>query len=842
MASKSGKNLPKGRKGRRRESSGNDAPGFWDELPLSRRHLVVVCLLLALAAAFFSPAVFQGKELVGSDTVQSLAMAKSMVDHREETGEDPLWATNLFSGMPGYLILYYRKAIQLDEITRWARQHAWPVVQFIILILGVYVLVFQLTANPLAGLIAALAAGLTTYVPVILAVGHTSKFMAISWVPWMMAVFVQVLRSPRLIGAALFAAVLALELRSGHPQITYYAAWLLGLWWIVEGVSAFRAGKTVRFAKSTSLLFAGTVLAVLMVAQPYWAQIEYKQYSTRGGVAGASGGEAAGLAWDYAMNWSQGKAELLTLLVADLFGGGRDTYWGIKPFTEGPHYLGGIILFLAILAIIGRRSPVVRGLTVAVVVLTFFSLGKHLAWFNRPFFDYFPMFSAFRAPEMWLHMVELSLAVLAGIGAAYLVDAGDSEKRFKYSVASMGAVLGLALVLTFAGESMLSFERPNERSGAARQLAARHNVSPADPAVLEAVDRYMEGARASRIDRYKDDAIRTVVVLLIASLLLWLFLRGNIKSWALLTGMAFVVIVDLWGVGRRHLPDSSYVEGSAADQVQTYGFDRYVLDRVAEAGGPGHFRTLSLENSPVNWARPAYHYETPGGYNAAKLQVYQEFIDNVLFSPTTGMPTERGLDLTGTRFLIFDRELPGMTVVHRDPSGMLVLERSERRMRTGFVARFRVAETAADAFALLNAEDFDPSLEAVVATDPGLVAAPMDSASIARVNLVEYGPHEIIWDVETDAPRFLVTSEVYYPAGWLAYVDEVEMPIIQTNHAFRGVVIPAGSHRVRMTFDPASHRYSSAISIASTALVYGWLIVFFGVAAWRRRPGHSSAT
>lgn len=821
---------------RKRDAAETPSEGFWERLPLRTRHLTALAALLVVSAVFFAPVNFEGKTLIGSDTLQSRAMAKSMADYKKETGEEALWATNLFSGMPGYMILYPKKAVQLDVVMFWFRRHLWPTAQFFLLLSGVYALVYYLCSNSLAALIAALGAGLTTYIPIILAVGHTSKFMAISWLPWLMIAFVYAMRRPRLIGAGIFAVLLALELRSGHPQISYYAAWLFAIWWMVEATGAIRNGNVADLARSTAVLAFGTVLAVLMVAQPYWSQFEYKQFSTRGGgaAAGGQGGSSAGLAWDYAMSWSEGPAELLTFLIAGIFGGGSGsgTYWGDKPFTEGPHYLGGIILLLAVIAVIGHRSRAVYGLTLGTIVLTLFSLGKNAAWINRPLFDHFPLFSSFRAPEMWLHMVELSLAVLAGLGGAYVVAKNRDAKRRRNVFIATACVLGLSVVLTLGGDAMLSFERPGEAMQAAQQLAARQNLSPGDPAVQQAVSQYLTRVKVAREERFNRDAFRTTLMLLLAAGLLWLYFRGRVRPWALLCILAFLALFDLWGVGKRHLTGANYHEGSVDQQIQPYGFDRYIIDRVADAGGPGHFRALSLERSPTNWARPAFFYETSGGYNAAKLQVYQDFIDNIFFDPATGQPTLLGLDLTATRYVVSSRPLPGMRVAYTDPSGWLVLERVGGRPRTGFVGAFRVLPGAEDTYAALKSEDFDPSGEAVLAGDPGIEPIRIDSSSTVDVELVTYGPRDVEWDVETDAPRLLVTSEVYYPAGWEAYVDESEVPILQTNHTFRSVAVPAGKHRVRMAFNPRSHRVSSIVAIVATILVYGWLIIFAGLAWW----------
>ena len=835
MASKAGKTS--GKRGARRSKDGSwsvaQDEGIWERLPGRTRHIAVVCVLIFVSAVFFAPATFGGRKLVGSDTVQSRAMAKSLVDYRERTGEYALWATNLFSGMPGYMISYPKAVVQVDSIVSWAGRHIWPTVHFMLFLGGVYVLVFLLTTNRLAALIAALAAGLTTYVPIILSVGHSTKFAAIAWVPWLLAAFRYALKRPGWIAAGLFAILLAAELRAGHPQISYHAAWLIAIWWIVDGVGSAREGRLRQFATATAVLAFGVVLALVLVAQPYMVQFEYKQFSTRGGSAAVA--ESAGLSWDYAMSWSQGKLELLTLFVADLFGGGSGLYWGDKPPTEGPHYLGGIVLLLALIAVAGRRERVVWGLALGALILTLFALGKNAAWINRPLFDYFPLFSAFRAPEMWLHMVELSLAILAGLGAAYVVDKRADGRRKKTVLTTAGCLLGVSLILTLGGESMLSFQRPGEDAQAAMQLAARENVSPADPGVQREVRQYMMRVREERVEAFKADAVRTTVFLVIASVLLWLYFRGKARGWALLATLAALVLFDLWGVGKRHLSSDDFTDGSIDSKVAMYRFDQFIIDKVAEAGGPGHFRALSLEASPTNWARPAFHYETSGGYNAAKLQVYQELIDNVLFDPATGLPTEIGLDLTATRYVVFNRPLPGARGVYSDPTGMSVWERAERRPRNHFVGRFLLAETDEETYARLNDPAYDPIVEAVVRTEPGLEPAPIDSTSTTSVSLMAYGPREIKWDVETDRARLFVTSEVYYPAGWRAFVDDAEVPIIRTNHAFRSVAVSPGRHTVKMTFNPERHFTSVWITTVAALLVYGALAVLLGFAWVRRR-------
>jgi len=381
---------------------------------------------------------------------------------------------------------------------------------------------------------------------------------------------------------------------------------------------------------------------------------------------------------------------------------------------------------------------------------------------------------------------------------------------------------------------MLSFERNGESQQAATQIAAQNNTTPQNPAVQQAVQRYIMKARGARISQFSADARRTLLALVILWFAVFAYFARRVPAWVLGMLIALLVLFDLWGVGKRHLGDDAYTDKSTAEHVGTYGFDRYVLDRVEAAGGPGHFRTFSLEQDPTQWARPAYHYEISSGYNAAKLRLYQDLLDNFSLGNQGTPPSKTFLDITGTRLVVARHSFPDMTIAFQDKSGMLVLERNNPRARTTLVGDFVVVSTSSS-ISVLTGPDFDSTTMATVGSDPGIPTVEIDSSSIAVVRLVEYDAHTAVWAVETDVPRLLVTSEVYYPAGWTASVNGVEVPILRTNHAFRAVVVPAGESTVSMKFAPRSHTLGRTISAGATGVVYGVLILFLFIEIRRRR-------
>ncbi|HNE26869.1 MAG TPA: YfhO family protein, partial [Pseudomonadales bacterium] len=71
---------------------------------------------------------------------------------------------------------------------------------------------------------------------------------------------------------------------------------------------------------------------------------------------------------------------------------------------------------------------------------------------------------------------------------------------------------------------------------------------------------------------------------------------------------------------------------------------------------------------------------------------------------------------------------------------------------------------------------------------------------------------EVTAKVTVTQPAILVLSDTWHP-DWRATVDGVPAYIGRVNEAFRGIVLPAGEHRVCFYYDPPALRYGIYISI-----------------------------
>ena len=182
----------------------------------------------------------------------------------------------------------------------------------------------------------------------------------------------------------------------------------------------------------------------------------------------------------------------------------------------------------------------------------------------------------------------------------------------------------------------------------------------------------------------------------------------------------------------------------------------------------------------------------------------------------------------------------------QDPrTGAIVYENPSALPRAFFVDSVAVVADADAAIAAIRQPEFSPRTTAILSEPPPAGVAPVELTGAApdsgavSVALDRYTPDEIVWTVRTDRPRLFVASEMYYPAGWTAQVDDAEVPIVRVDHLLRGVSVPEGEHIVTMRFEPEAHRQSVLISWIATLLVYLGAVAFGGLVWWRR--GHPVA-
>lgn len=109
---------------------------------------------------------------------------------------------------------------------------------------------------------------------------------------------------------------------------------------------------------------------------------------------------------------------------------------------------------------------------------------------------------------------------------------------------------------------------------------------------------------------------------------------------------------------------------------------------------------------------------------------------------------------------------------------------------------------------------------AVLAPSPtakSLYRSTAGSSGSSEAQLRSYGPEELVVDVTSHQPGYLMLLDAFYP-GWKAEVDGVEVPIERADYFFRAVYLEGGQHTVVFSYAPDSFRLGLAVTLASLGL------------------------
>ena len=132
--------------------------------------------------------------------------------------------------------------------------------------------------------------------------------------------------------------------------------------------------------------------------------------------------------------------------------------------------------------------------------------------------------------------------------------------------------------------------------------------------------------------------------------------------------------------------------------------------------------------------------------------------------------------------------------------------------------------------ARLKSSTFDPLRFVTISG-----AAPQTSPAAAfksSVDTTDSNANSLTIKTQSSGPGVLLVSQTYYP-GWKATVDGTQTDVLQADVTLTGVSVPAGTHEVRLVFQPLSFRIGLGITIFSTILLLALLV--YGLRSKRQR-------
>ncbi|MBK9292673.1 MAG: YfhO family protein [Bacteroidetes bacterium] len=806
-----------------------------------------ILVFVMVTFAYLHP-LLEGKQIEQHDIAMYKGMSKEISDFRERTGKEPLWTNSMFGGMPswqisvvytGNLIRHVKKVINLGM--------SYPASTVFMYFFGFYILLLVMRVDPWLSIAGALAFGFSSYFFIILNAGHSSKANAIGYMAPVLAGIILAFRGKYAEGGLLTAIALALQLEANHLQITYYLLLLVVVLGIFQLADAIRFKTLPQFFKAFGVLLTAAIVAALTVGTNLYATWEYGKESMRGKPVLTKNVEdqTKGLDRSYITHWSYGIGETWSLMIPNAKGGAtkaigsdhpaldqasrefrralaqQNAYWGDQPGTSGPVYTGAIVVFLFVLGLFvvkGRYKWILLSGTILSILL---SWGKNFMPFTNFFLDYVPGYDKFRAVSMTLVIADLTMPLL-GFLALWEVykNPGLLGQKNKWLYIAYGATGGLALLFFLMPTVFFNFFSQYELE----QFARLRQENPADAGQ---VNLFMQELEKVRVAIFKKDAIRSFLFITLSAALIFAFTRQKIKAQWLTAALTVLVLLDMVPVDTRYLNASDFIPRRKFENpFEATTANREILQRQQP-----NERVLDLTHSTFNDATASYFHHSVGGYHGAKLQRYQDLIEHHLQpeisaiartlnnNPTLAsiqqtMRDWQALNMLNTRYIIFNPDASPITnpYAYGDawPVHSLVWVDNPNNEIDA------ISEHQLDKVAIVHRE-----FEGLLA---GLPAS--DSLS-GKVELLSYEPNHLVYKAELEKESFVVFSQIWYTAGWKAYVNGEEKPLIRANYVLRGLRLPAGESQVEMKFEPKVWRTGQAISLASSGLLIllllGWL-------------------
>lgn len=815
--------------------------------------IFVVALFTVISLAYFLVPVMQGKILYRHDSSAGRGMGHEITQYVERTGEVSRWTNSLFGGMPTYQIApsYDSKKVMevaVDAYHLWLPENVWFLFVYLI---GFYIMLRAFDFRRSLAALGSILWAFSSYFLIIIAAGHLWKVFALAYLPPMIGGIVLAYRGKYMKGLLATAIFTAFEINANHIQMTYYFLFVILFMVIAFLVDAIRNRQLARFWKASAVCVVAALIGVAMNASNLYHTWEYQKQSMRGKSELLKKNSAnqtdSGLERDYITQWSYGIGETWTLLVPNAKGGASvpmiqnsivrenanpmyeqiyqqlGQYWGEQPGTSGPVYVGAFVCMLFIFSLFIVRGPMKWALLAATILSILLSWGRNFMPFTDFFIDYIPMYSKFRTVASILVIAEFTIPLLAMMALKRIVEEKDVLRdNMKWLYLSLAMTAGVAAVMAVTGGMGFDFV-----SSAERQALSQFPPEDLNPLLADITN--------VRQMIFTADCWRTVVIIVIGTLLLLFYKAGKLKPLYMLGGIFVLCLVDMWQVDKRYLNDGMFVPRSERDTPPEMSeTDRMILEDKSL-----DYRVLNFSTNTFNENETSYFHKSVGGYHPAKLRRYQELIEAYIspemrkameaiaknggdMAAVDGNAVYPVLNMLNTKYFIMPLQ-GGDTAPIENPYAC---------GNAWFVNKVSFVDNANEELATVG--KIDVRHEAVADKKfQQTLGASTTNDSTATVTLKSYEPDRLVYDVKSTNGGVLVFSEIYYP-GWTATIDGNDVPVGRVNYVLRALNMKPGNHKVELTFKPKTVVMTERIANTASAILV-IILVAVTIAAYRKR-------
>ncbi len=817
-------------------------------------HFIAVVVFLVVSALFCKP-ILDGYVLNQHDNVGWKGMAQNAFEYKEKNGHYPLWNPNLFSGMPNYQVAMEGKSVMPDMLKIFSLGTPKPINFFFLACICFYILCLTLRIRPVIGMLAGIAYAFSTYNPVILAAGHDTQMLATALMPLILAGLISIYEKKYWLGFALTTYAAYQQIGVNHLQVTYYFFIIAALVTVAYLVKWIREKDWKHIAIAGGITIVSAIIGLAGNALILKTTSEYAKFTMRGGkdvtIEGDSVKAAStkGLDTAYAFEYSLGRAETMTFIMPNAFGGfskhmtgegsnvvkklvnkgipensaeqvaqSMPAYWG-KLYTSGPAYLGVIICLLALVGFVIVKSPLKWALLAATVLGILMSWGKYLPGFNTFLFENLPLYNKFRSPPFAQVIPQFTLGITAALALQQLLFGPKLQpldfKKILYTAAGLFALLGIMYM-------MMNYSSP---------LDGQISQSISEQAKSEDIGRsVVAGLKADRQAMFGGQLLRALGLSVLALGVIFAYYKNWIKGFVAAIILLILSTLDITIVSKGYFSNEKEPYLSErddrklfipADDYQGANFKKSDIDEQILKDKDPNFRVFNMVGTetggPFSESRTSYYHKSVGGYHPAKLRIYQDIIEKYL----SNRPSPAVLNMLNTKYIVVQDPQSGQSGVIPNPDAF---------GPSWLVKNVQVVKDRVAAIQALGSPNLKDTAIVDASFSKNVVQPQWDSASY--IKMTKYDNDAIEYEANCNGPQFAVFSEVYYPLGWNAYVDGKKTDYCNVNYILRGMSLPAGKHIVKFVFEPASvKKGTSMMFMASIAI----LLIFVGglFMAWR---------
>ena len=655
-----------------------------------------------------------------------------------------------------------------------------------------YILLMVLKIPWRIAVLGSIAFAFSTYLLIILQVGHNTKALAISYIPLVVAGLLLLKQHKLLPGFLVSLVAISLQIRANHYQMTYYMLILLGIYFIVYLVDSYRKNDVKDFITYMSLFVLAGILSLGLNAPNILSTYDYSKYSTRSqselklNPDGTEKEISTGLDYDYITQYSYGIFESLNLIAPRVQGGassedvGEDsdlyeflidnnvpkpqaesfiksvpTYWGSQPILEAPAYIGASIAFLFILSLFVVKGPFKWWLLISFILSLLLSWGKNFPLLTNLFIDYVPFYNKFRAVSSIQVILEFAVPLLAVIGLnKFLADSDLKNIRRSF------AIFSVPLIILFLFSGSLSF-------------VGLYDNYYSNGYGQEIFNQIIE----ERKNIFNKDILRALLIGGIIFLTLR-FSKSIGRNFTFLI-VSIIVFVDLYSVNSRYIDKDLFIDKSI-NTYQLSEIDNEILLDTLD------YRVFNLSTGLSN-ASSSYYHNSLNGYHAAKLRRFQEYYDYLTFHDN-----EKLFNSLNVKYLIGkDDQDQDQLYVNPDALGnawavdsLLVLDNPDELLN-----KLKDTDISKIALGLKNSTPKDlPKI--------------FDSKDLIEIEKVKNSSAHLTYNYNALSDQLIVFSEIYYPSGWEVFVDGDKSNFFDVNYLLRGMLIPKGKHKIEFYFSP----------------------------------------